>query len=434
MKLSYAIYCLGRYLYIGAATIVSAWPIFPDLPFYFRHLSGFLQNLIANSLIPTFILDTDHPWLSENRGWLQSYPDVAGALCDKSSLLWTSPSPGHEIPTDLFSRIDINNNKVGISRLGWDNAVSRLKELRNCTAALEDVRYLNVYIFVHTGKFSDPLVDSEMPSELPGLFAEVLTSMPHLERLNWGLDAEHTVAFRDEFLRRNLTLPSVRHLVPGAQSHYLLPMCPGLETLEAGSFFHHASWNEPYREGCDSRFDLVRAASSVNGLREFLMLDEWTPERLEEVLEAMPNLVKLTMEGRLKSRRHWSEDTGEEEETKEKGKLLKKCLSIISRFPKLEELHLPHSSGLHLGFEGGNWCGNAYDGKHGRRYGRSVVKQVVDTTELAGDIAMKAVPHLKTLSIGRTQANFTRNENGDFEIVWPWTGRKEEYAYEIYPL
>ncbi|KAF3057356.1 hypothetical protein GL218_06216 [Daldinia childiae] len=238
---------------------------------------------MANSLIPTFILDTDHPWLSENHGWLESYPDVASALCDKSSPLWTDPSPGHEIPTDLFSRINIDNNKVGIDRLGWDNAVSRLKELRNCTAALEDVRYLDVYIYVHTGKFSDPLVDPEMPSELPGLFAEVLTSMPHLERLNWGLDTDHTIAFRDEFLQRNLTLPSIRHLVPSAQSHYLLPMCPGLETLEAGNF-HLDSWNEGYREDRedrDSKFDIVRAASSVNSLKEFLMLGDWTPKRLE---------------------------------------------------------------------------------------------------------------------------------------------------------
>ncbi|KAI1647134.1 uncharacterized protein F4817DRAFT_365479 [Daldinia loculata] len=407
---------------------------------------------MANSLIPTFILDTDHPWLSENRGWLESYPDVASALCDKSSQLWTSPSPGHEIPTDLFSRINIDNNKVGIKRLGWDNAVSRLNELRNCTAALEDVRYLDVCIYVRTGQFSNPLVDSEMPSELPGLFAEVLASMPHLERLNWRLNAEHTVAFRDEFSRRNLTLPSVRHLVPGAQSHYLLPMCPGLETLEAGSFFHHPSWNEGYREGRDSRFDLVRAASSVNSLREFLMLGGWTLKRLEEVLEAMPNLVKLTIQGSLESDRHRREDTGSEEETKEEGKLLKasfkvpllvethyiltksqEYLSIISRFPKLEQLHLPDSSNLDLGFDGGHWCGNAYDGEGGRRYGRSVVKRRVDTTELAGDIVMKAVPHLKILSIGENQANFTRNENGDLEIVWPWTGRKEEYAYEIFP-
>ncbi|KAI0844132.1 hypothetical protein F5Y00DRAFT_266860 [Daldinia vernicosa] len=387
---------------------------------------------MSNSLIPTFILDTNHEWLSENRDWLESYPDVASALCDKSSPLWTSPSPGHEIPTNLFSRINIDNNKVGVDRLGWDNAVSRLNELRNCTAALEDVRYLDVCIYVHTGQFSSPLVDSEMPSELPGLFAEVLASMPHLERLNWGLNAEHTVAFRDEFSRRNLTLPSVRHLVPGAQSHYLLSMCPGLETLEAGSFFHHASWNEGYRSGHDSRSDLVRAASAVKGsLKEFLMLGDWTPKRLEEVLEAMPNLVKLTMQGPLDSDRYRLEEA--DTKPKEDGQLLKKYLSIISRFPKLEQLHLPDSSNLDLGFDGGHWCGNAYDGEGGRSYGRSVVKQRVDTTELAGDMVMRAAPHLKILSIGETQANITRNDKGDLEIVWPWTGRKEEYAYEIFP-
>ncbi|KAI0106934.1 hypothetical protein F4814DRAFT_452146 [Daldinia grandis] len=408
---------------------------------------------MADSLIPTFVLDTDHPWLSEeNCGWLESYPDVATALCDKSSPLWTSPSPGHEIPTDLFTRIRISNNEAGSNRLGWNNAVSRLNELRNCTAALEDVRYLYVNIFVHTDQGSDPLIDPEMPSELPGLFAEVLASMPSLEKLEWRLRTEDTVAFRDEFSRRDLTLPSVRHLVPDAQSHYLIPMCPSLETLEAGIDYYYTSWNKWYGESRGSKHDIVRAASAVNSIKELLIGDDWTPKKLEEVLEAMPNLVKLTIQGSLDPDRHLREDIGSEEDPEEKGKLLEasfnivspvetrynltllqEYLSIISRFPKLEQLHLPGPAELGLGFDGGHWCGNAYDGEYGRHYGRTVVNERIDITELAGDMVMKAVPHLKILSIDDTQANLTRSEDGGLEIVWEWTGRKEEYAYEFFP-
>ncbi|KAI1371251.1 hypothetical protein F4677DRAFT_436354 [Hypoxylon crocopeplum] len=423
------------FLYMRVAAVAGAWLDIPDLPLYFQQLGQFLQIPMATSSIPTFILDTDHPWLSENRRWLESYPDVASALCDKSSPLWTDPSPGHEIPPDLFRRINIDNNKSGIDRLGWDNAVSRLRELRDCPAALEDVRHLHVYIYVHTGQYSDPLVEPEMPpTELPGLFAEVLTLMPNLERLDWGLNPNVADVFREEFVRRNLTLPSVRHLIPGAWSHYLLPMCLGLETLEAGSFFHHGSWNSGYREEGDPRRELVRAASVLSSLKEFLMLDSYqTTEKLEEVLEAMPNLTKLTMQGSLGRDIDWHESIISEDIARNRGGLLKKYLAVISRFPKLEQLGLPESSRLDLGFDGGNWCGNAYRGAGGRRYGRSVINKRVETTEIAGDIVAESLPHLKMLWIGEIQANLTHNENGDLQITWPWTGRKEEYTYEIFP-
>ncbi|KAI0150141.1 hypothetical protein F4776DRAFT_604750 [Hypoxylon sp. NC0597] len=431
MKLIYAI-C---FLYLWIAAVTGDWLDATGLSFQFRQLTKFLRNPMADSPIPILILDTDHPWLSEKRRWLESLPNVASAICDKSSPLWTSPSPGLEIPTDLFRRINIDNNKAGVNRLGWDNAVSRLSELRDCPAALEEVRHLHVYIYVHTGQYSDPLVDPDMPSELPGLFAEVLTLMPRLERLDWGLDPKDTMVFGEEFVRRNLTLLGVRHLVPGAQSHYLLPMCPNLETLEAGSFFHHASWNSSYRRNGDSRLQLVHSASSVSSLKEFLMLDNhWTIEKLEEVLKAMPNLIKLTMQGALGRDGNWPKDTSSKDGTIEVGKLLKRYLSVISRFPKLEQLHLPDSSNLDLGFDGGSWCGNAYMGASGRYYGRFVIKDSIDTTEIAGRIVMEAIPNLKVLTIGKTRGNFTQNENGKLEIIWPWTKRKELYTYEVFPL
>ncbi|OTB19455.1 hypothetical protein K445DRAFT_19062 [Daldinia sp. EC12] len=407
---------------------------------------------MTNSSIPTFILDTDHPWLSENRPWLESYPDVANVLSDKSSPLWTNPSPGREIPADLFSRINIDNNKPGESRLGWDNAIARLAELRSCAAALQDVEYLHVYIYVHESQVNNGLVDGEMPSELPGMFADVLASMPHLERLDWGLDIEHTVAFGEEFARRNLILPNVRHLVPGAGSHYLISMCPALEILEAGSFFHHASWSKPISVDQYSRCNLVRAASAASNLKEFTLLGGWSTRMLEEVLKAMPNLVKLSIEGALYSIESPYEFEDLTRETWEEGELLKahydicsmikepfiltktqRYLSIISKFPKLEQLCLPESSELELGFKGGSRCGNSYRGPKGKEYGRSVTRRSIEITELAGDMVTKAIPNLKILSIGDCQATLIHNDNGDVEVVWPWTGKVEDFVSEAFP-
>lgn len=62
------------------------------------------------------------------------------------------------------------------------------------------------------------------------------------------------------------------------------------------------------------------------------------------------------------------------------------------------------------------------------------MKQRVEATELAAGIVTAELPHLKGLTIGSTCVNLTRSEDGDLETSWPWTGRLDEYAYEIYPL
>lgn len=108
-------------------------------------------------------------------------------------------------------------------------------------------------------------------------------------------------------------------------------------------------------------------------------------------------------------------------------------LDILSRFPRLEKLWLPPSSGLGLGFDGGAWCGNAYFGTEGREYGRSVSRESAETTEAAAKIVLSRLSNLKSLCIGGTCADITRDEHGRFGATWPWTGRMTEWTYEIWP-
>jgi len=95
---------------------------------------------------------------------------------------------------------------------------------------------------------------------------------------------------------------------------------------------------------------------------------------------------------------------------------------------------LPYSSELGLGFDGGAWCGNAYDGAGGRAYGREVVKESVDTAEMASKLTMAELPGLESLHIGGSVGNITRVEVGGPQVLWPWSGRVEEYALEAWPL
>lgn len=106
---------------------------------------------------------------------------------------------------------------------------------------------------------------------------------------------------------------------------------------------------------------------------------------------------------------------------------------MLTRLPNLNDLRLPGSAGLHLGFDGGPGCGNAYFGAEGRKYGRSVSREDAETTERAAEIVLKALPNLKALNFGGHEARLMRRESGQVYAMWPWTDRMTEWTYEMWP-
>lgn len=113
---------------------------------------------------------------------------------------------------------------------------------------------------------------------------------------------------------------------------------------------------------------------------------------------------------------------------------LQPYFSVFVRFPSLEDLRLPASHEFNLGFDGGAWCGNAYDGAEGRAYGRTIAQESAELTEAVGEAVYEALPGLKTFRIGGQSPNIISNEAGVGELVWPWTGRMEEYTLDIWPM
>lgn len=232
-------------------------------------------NLFNRPKIPQFILDANHPWIKENRVWLERAPEPQHDLCDLHSPLRGPPKESHGYPADLFKRLEVDNNRVGIHRSGWDNAVARLREMKKCPAALEDAEVLHVDIYVNNGlTYGEEL--PEPPEELPPLFAEVLDSMPNLKRLDWGVPAKSSQFFEKAFVQRNLSLPSLQHLVPGAFSDYLVPVCRNIKVLEAGN---HWSWRSFWPDATGPHLRLVRFAALAKNITRFSMTagyDGWT--------------------------------------------------------------------------------------------------------------------------------------------------------------
>ena len=160
-------------------------------------------------------------------------PNASIYLCQVDSVL----SIDDPILDDLFRRLEIDNNRVGISRYGWRNALDRLLEMQNCPAALERAETLHVDIFIHRNR--EPL---NPPSELLGLFALVLDSMPNLGTIIWDMPCEQTPLFGEALAARNSKLPSIRSLSVGPFSEYLVPLCPNVDTLTYSPKEWHCDW------------------------------------------------------------------------------------------------------------------------------------------------------------------------------------------------
>lgn len=161
----------------------------------------------------------------------------------------------------------------------------------------------------------------------------------------------------------------------------------------------------------------------------------------------MPNLMELSLEGNLDGRRErgWGWDT---EYKPGMEKVLQSYLTLISRLLNLRVLKLPTAHNLGLGFDGGAWCGNAYDGPGGRAYGRLVARQGAETVDLAAGFTLQEMPYLSELTIGGNKASINATApdgkcrtgvitNGGGanvpEVRWPWTGKMKEWTWEVWP-
>lgn len=245
-------------------------------------LQQHISPLFTSDLrIPQFILDTRHPWLEENKKSLARLQNPTEALCSLDSEL--RPTDGttetYTYPSDLFRYLEIDNNRAGVNRPGWRNAVLRLREMLACPAAMQDVESFNVRIYASDGShgIGYPEMDNP-PSELPNLFIEVLNSMPRLHKLEWNTFGKGDQVFRKAFTEANMNLPSVRYLNLGVFNEFFVGMCPGVEILDSGEFWS-ADWRRVNDENV--RGKIFESTKSARNLTSFSMPGKWEISYLE---------------------------------------------------------------------------------------------------------------------------------------------------------
>lgn len=300
MKLGAFILLIPTTMALLGVSSVQTW-----LASFQQPLKNLIENPFRRSTVPQFILDARHPWILANQRKLERLPNAEAFLCsgpdpesNETGIETKNGGEGLEIPLDIPDYLEIDNNRAGISRPGWPNALERLGEINRCQRALTQVKTLEVGIYVHDGKYSDQylkiLEPPKPPEQLLTLFGDVLESMMNLETLKWDIRKEDTQIFEEAFKSRNLTLPSIKHLEPGPSSHYLVGMCPNLERLKNGGGF---MWYHGYMpDNRDWGLMLIQAAVSTPKLKRFSMSgghSGWTPSLISGMyLSSQPKQVR----------------------------------------------------------------------------------------------------------------------------------------------
>ncbi|KAI1267460.1 hypothetical protein F5Y18DRAFT_377821 [Xylariaceae sp. FL1019] len=389
----------------------------------------FVNDPFRQSRVPQFILDAQHPWIIENKRTLERLSDARGFLCSAPNN--SSIGGGLELPQDLFHYLEIDNNRHDIDRPGWPNALDRSLEIKDCPAALEQVRIFKIYIYVCDGKWQPlwkkALEPSEPPQQLLDAFGDVLSNMTSLETLTWIIRASDVHYFEEAFQDRGLVLPSVARLEPGAMSHFLVSLCPNLRTLETDSTWRYHEY--PY--GLEQRPQelLLQAAGTASRLTRFAMNAQhlgWTQELVTALADTLPGIESLGLCGSIDPHSmHSGSPTPND--------MLRDRLQALHDLKNLTHLDLPPSHTLGVGFDGGAWCGNAYGGYSGWLYKRDVTRQSAEAVDRAAAIVVERLPRLQSFTIGGYHSNLTRQENGTVQAIFPWTGRMDEWIEQVVP-
>ncbi|KAI0454568.1 hypothetical protein F5B21DRAFT_234807 [Xylaria acuta] len=385
-------------------------------------ISDFLSNPFRQSRVPLFILDAQHPWILQNQGKLERLPDAESFLCSLSQVSARDLSEnGLDVPPDLFEYLDINDNRKGVDRPSWPNAALRLQEIHRCPAALSQVKTFSTVILADGGQYSDLkkgiLEPQQPPTEVLGLFADVLGNMTNLETLKWDIPRSDIPYFEEHFGERGLILPSVKRLEPGSMSPFLVRMCPNITILEKS----YSDAPEALLQAAMFAPNLTRFATSVR--------HGWDISLIQDLVSVyLPSIESLGLWGGLSTEYKYSSRESLRESA------LTETLQLLQSLKNLTHLDLPEASSLDVGWDGGPWCGNVFMGPGGRENRRMVRRDAAKAVDRAAALVVEFLPHLTGLSIGNTQANLTKYENGTVRASFPWTGRINEWVLEALPL
>lgn len=230
--------------------------------------------------LPQFLLESHKPFLQEIPPWLTSTSLSKDDVCsmDNDALV------ARNLPVsqaDLFKHIEINSNRGDLSKdlPPWAKAEAILKDIISCPAALQHAQSVNIDLYVS--------VDEPKPLGLQDLFFQALSSMPQLQKLTWNTHGVGDELFRTAFEDAGSHLSKIKHLGTYLTSHWLIAVCPNIETLH--------QLGTPWPE--TSHF--VNATKFAKSLDHLQMSSLWKVEHIQRKLQSRGKIIDELIRSRL---------------------------------------------------------------------------------------------------------------------------------------
>ena len=320
--------------------------------------------------------------------------------------LTTSRGLDHLFTTEVFQSIKVGRD------WNWVQALRALDSIALCEALGQYTRefMFDLYIGPTWVESFREVYDHKgptPPSRLPIRLLEVLSSLTNLEKLTLIIPEHHTEIFRTTFQNANASFPSVKTLVLGPHTDWVIHMSPNVETVSTHDWrWLHSNVDGQYRHQHST--DLINSAGQATRLRHFEMQEWWTLAQLENVYHAMPGIRSLAMTGGVYV------DS------------LENLLPTLSRFQKLTSLVLAEASSLQVGFDP-PMCGNVYDGPYGEALLQEVIEEGKEAERKVARMVYGMLPRLEELWVGdHSKASFSRSKSAeDDEISWAYHARQK---------
>ena len=135
------------------------------------------------------------------------------------------------------------------------------------------------------------------PKELAPALARLLARLQRVEKLVLVIPEYHTSIFSTEIANLGFRLPTVRTLVVGPLCEFAISLCPNVGTISSNgwNWLHAKAGNRSARTHTQR---LIAAASEAAAMvTRFEMMEQWTVDLVEALHDALPNLLKLTLDG-----------------------------------------------------------------------------------------------------------------------------------------
>ena len=270
----------------------------PPLTSYFytavdniRYTLNPIFNPFGRTKLPMFLLEKNHPWVNENRQWLEVRKDPTRDLCHVDSALNNGGIDGRVVPEDLFHFLFVDNNAFDRRGPTWRFTRHRLREMHGCPLALKSVKHLVIDPYRSDGRWHSRYDRIDPGVEVPELMVDVLSLMSNLELLEWHVNSESAPFFAKAFEEKGVPLPSVTHLIPYPSSEFLVPLCPNLSKLSIGSWGVNHGWSARWwspRGDPDPVQVLLDQAAKLPSIQE-LEIEEhsigWTCDKIKGTLQ-----------------------------------------------------------------------------------------------------------------------------------------------------